>query len=298
MPIASEISATLSSFDITSENILSVREVGRLLGSGMDAAVDELHGWLVEHQAFHDYFGASQRRVDRVIDAQRLHWHGWAQVQLDEAYMASRRHVGALYEHLQLPLEIHCALMSRWQQLLTMRLLALQPAPTHVNALIASLAKLIQLDMFLSLDEMARIQQKNRHTNELSKTELNVAVSLIWAGVLWLRWADAVDASRAPEFMVKILTQVSEHRVRVLVMDVHGMKTVDPDVANQWTRIAKATRLMGCESILAGISPAMAQTLVESDMNVNAVRTTATLRDAFETALGMVGHPHPCLGGS
>jgi len=81
-------------------------------------------------------------------------------------------------------------------------------------------------------------------------------------------------------------------------MDVHGMKTVDPDVANQWTRIAKATRLMGCESILAGISPAMAQTLVESDMNVNAVRTTATLRDAFETALGMVGHPHPCLGGS
>jgi len=215
MPIASEISATLSSFDITSENILSVREVGRLLGSGMDAAVDELHGWLVEHQAFHDYFGASQRRVDRVIDAQRLHWHGWAQVQLDEAYMASRRHVGALYEHLQLPLEIHCALMSRWQQLLTMRLLALQPAPTHVNALIASLAKLIQLDMFLSLDEMARIQQKNRHTNELSKTELNVAVSLIWAGVLWLRWADAVDASRAPEFMVKILTQVSEHRVRV-----------------------------------------------------------------------------------
>ena len=42
---------------------------------------------------------------------------------------------------------------------------------------------------------------------------------------------------------------------------------------------------MGCETIISGLSPAIARTLVELGINVGEVRTTATLRDSFELAL-------------
>jgi rsbT co-antagonist protein RsbR len=295
MPAAHEVSV-LSSFDVTAQDIQSIREVGRLLDSDMDAVLDELHDWLVRHDAFRAYFGAGQRVVDRVVDAQRHHWHGLAHIQMDEAYLASRRHVGALYQHLQLPLEIHCALMSRVQQLLSRRLLALQPAPGQLDALLASLAKFIHLDTYLSLDEMARIQRQKSRANEPLQVTPTVSASLMWAGVLLLRLPGALDAAHAQDSLVKVLTQVSQHRAKVLVVDIDGLMAIEPEVVRQWVRLAKATRLMGCEALFAGMTPAVAQAIVASGIGVDGLRTTATLRDACETALGMVGDPHGCLG--
>jgi anti-anti-sigma regulatory factor len=46
---------------------------------------------------------------------------------------------------------------------------------------------------------------------------------------------------------------------------------------------------MGCETIISGVSPTIAQTLVELGVNIGDVRTTATLRDSFELALRAAG---------
>jgi len=46
---------------------------------------------------------------------------------------------------------------------------------------------------------------------------------------------------------------------------------------------------MGCEAIISGLSPAIARTIVELGVNVGEIRTTATLRDALESALGSLG---------
>jgi len=46
---------------------------------------------------------------------------------------------------------------------------------------------------------------------------------------------------------------------------------------------------MGCSSIISGISPAIAKTLVELGISTGEVRTTATLKDAFEIALTQIG---------
>jgi rsbT co-antagonist protein RsbR len=59
-------------------------------------------------------------------------------------------------------------------------------------------------------------------------------------------------------------------------------------VANNFIRITQATRLMGCDCIISGISPNVARTLVELGANVGEVRTTATLRDALQLALATI----------
>jgi anti-anti-sigma regulatory factor len=88
--------------------------------------------------------------------------------------------------------------------------------------------------------------------------------------------------------MEKVLSRIAESQARVFVMDISGVVTVDTGVANNFIRITQATRLMGCESIISGISPNVARTLVELGANVGEVRTTATLRDALQLALGAI----------
>ncbi len=66
------------------------------------------------------------------------------------------------------------------------------------------------------------------------------------------------------------------------------MAAVDTAVANHLIKITKATKLIGCECILSGISPAVAQTIINLGIDMNAIKTKATLSDALLEALGII----------
>ena len=89
--------------------------------------------------------------------------------------------------------------------------------------------------------------------------------------------------------MRKALTRINETRAKVFILDISGVPTVDSAVANQLIKITKATRLMGCETIISGLSAAIAYAMVELGVEVGEVRTTATLHDAFRISLQQVG---------
>jgi methyl-accepting chemotaxis protein len=114
-------------------------------------------------------------------------------------------------------------------------------------------------------------------------------VTPIWEGILLLPLIGVLDSSRTQEIMTKTLSMISETRTKVFMLDISGVRTVDTAVANQLVKITQATRLMGCEAIVSGISPEIAFTMVELGVGIGQIRTTATLRDAFEIALTLVG---------
>ena len=138
---------------------------------------------------------------------------------------------------------------------------------------------------------LAEAREAERMRNELDRAvqEMSTPVTPIWEGILLLPLVGVLDSMRTSDIMNKSLTMISEMRAKVFVLDISGVATVDTAVANQLIKITKATRLMGCEAIVSGLSPAIARTIVELGVNVGEIRTTATLRDAFETALHMVG---------
>jgi rsbT co-antagonist protein RsbR len=89
--------------------------------------------------------------------------------------------------------------------------------------------------------------------------------------------------------MSAMLTKISEVQAKVIILDIGGVAIVDTAVANHLIKITKATKLMGCECTISGVSPAIAQTIVELGIDVGEIRTTATLRDALEAAFRDVG---------
>jgi anti-anti-sigma regulatory factor len=138
-------------------------------------------------------------------------------------------------------------------------------------------------------DEISRIQKEKilQHTNAL--LEMSTPVTPIWEGILLLPLLGIIDSGRTQDVMNKTLTKIAETRAKVFVLDISGVGTVDTAVANQLIKITQATQLMGCESIISGISPAVARTIVELGVKVGEVKTTAALRDAFEMALKSTG---------
>lgn len=134
---------------------------------------------------------------------------------------------------------------------------------------------------------LKQVREAERIREEMHRTleEMSTPVMPIWDGILLLPLIGVVDSSRTDHAVTKTLERINETRARVFLLDISGVPAVDTAVANQLLKITKATQLMGCETVISGLSPAIARTMVELGVEVGQVRTTATLRDAFALAL-------------
>jgi rsbT co-antagonist protein RsbR len=159
-----------------------------------------------------------------------------------------------------------------------------------------SLIKLVFLDTYVVIEEISRIQKEKIAASSKTLLEMSTPVTPIWEGILLLPLIGIIDSERTQDVMTKTLDRISETRAKVFVLDISGVAAMDTAVANQLIKITKATQLMGCETIISGVSPSIARTLVELGVNIGEVRTTSTLRDSFELALRSVGVDRTLLG--
>jgi rsbT co-antagonist protein RsbR len=72
----------------------------------------------------------------------------------------------------------------------------------------------------------------------------------------------------------------------VFIIDITGTPFVDAEVADYLMRTARAARLLGVECMLVGISPRVAQVLVQLGMDLSEVgKTYSTLESGLLDAL-------------
>jgi rsbT co-antagonist protein RsbR len=284
----SSISDILNKFDLQEADFLRIRAVAPLLKDQLDSFIDDFYTWMQKHHEYQVFFGSNPARLERVKQLQRANWVNFLDAHVDQSWVDARRHVGAVHAHIELPNDIYFAGMSVSSNLMADRL----RNSSHVknlNETLASLSKLMFLDAYVVIEEIARINREKISANAKTLMEMSTPVTPIWEGILLLPLLGLLDSQRTQDVMNKTLSKISESRAKVLVMDISGVSTMDTAVANQLLKITKATQLMGCETILSGLSPAIARTLVELGVNIGEVRTTATLRDSFELALRAIG---------
>lgn len=120
--------------------------------------------------------------------------------------------------------------------------------------------------------------------------ELSTPVVELWDRVLTLPLIGTLDSARAQEVMENLLQTILERQAEVVIMDITGVGTVDTQVAQHLLRAAAAVRLMGAECIISGISPMIAQTMVQLGIDVGTVSTRSSIRTALADALQTVGY--------
>ena len=123
----------------------------------------------------------------------------------------------------------------------------------------------------------------------LAMLEMSTPVTKIWDGVLFAPIVGIVDSKRSVDIMNKALSSIADTRASTLLLDIGGVAVVDTAVANHLIKIAKAAVLMGCKTIISGISPAIAQTIAELGIDLGAIQTTSTIESALRESITTPG---------
>jgi rsbT antagonist protein RsbS len=82
------------------------------------------------------------------------------------------------------------------------------------------------------------------------------------------------------------LTEKAAAGARGVIIDISGMDMVDSFLARVLSEIAAATRILAGETVIAGMRPSVAITLVEMGLSLRGLRTARSLSDAL-SAFGL-----------
>lgn len=103
--------------------------------------------------------------------------------------------------------------------------------------------------------------------------------------VIALPLVGEVDAPRAARVLEALLAGVTQHRARLALLDITGVSAGDTALATVLSQVTRGVRLLGAELVITGMSPAIARTLVELDVDLTGLAIRATLRDGVAFAL-------------
>ncbi len=135
--------------------------------------------------------------------------------------------------------------------------------------------------------ERKEYEQRLRRQHE-EIMELSTPVIQVWDKVLTLPLIGTLDSMRAARLTEGLLTRIGETQAEVVIFDISGVPTIDTMVAQHLLRTVQAAALMGTSSIMCGVRPETAQSMVHLGIDVGPLLSRGTLQDALQLALSLL----------
>ncbi len=129
------------------------------------------------------------------------------------------------------------------------------------------------------------IRQQQDSIFELSTPVLQVRERLLILPIIGV-----LDTQRARQLTDQLLRAIRAHRAKLVVIDITGVPDVDEAVANSLVNTVDASRLMGADVIITGLSAEIAQTLVTIGVDLNKMHTVGDLQGGIEEAERQLGY--------
>ena len=136
------------------------------------------------------------------------------------------------------------------------------------------------------------VQERERVISEQQEAirELSTPVLQVRDRLLILPIIGVLDTARARQLTEQLLGAIRDNRATVVVIDITGVATIDETVANHLVQTVEASRLMGASTILTGLSPDIAQTLVDLGVDLGMMKTVGDLQGGLEEAERLAGY--------
>jgi rsbT co-antagonist protein RsbR len=155
--------------------------------------------------------------------------------------------------------------------------------------LLGHLATLIDKMALVMIETYIRSREETIRQQRADMMELSTPVIKVWDKILTLPIIGTLDSRRAQLMMEALLQRIVETGSTVAILDITGVRTMDTLVANHLIKTVTAARLMGARCVLTGVSPAIAQTMVQLGIDLSQITTRAQMSDGIRLALEMVG---------
>ena len=83
-------------------------------------------------------------------------------------------------------------------------------------------------------------------------------------------------------FQNDVLLQIEKTAARGLIVDISALETVDSYVARMLANTAKMAKLMGTDTVIVGMRPAVAATLVRMGYFMDGISTALSLEEGLQ----------------
>jgi rsbT co-antagonist protein RsbR len=128
------------------------------------------------------------------------------------------------------------------------------------------------------LEEKLETIERQRHTIR----DLSTPIIELWDDILTLPIVGIVDTQRSLEMTTRLLRRLAESRYRCVIIDVTGVDVVDTMTADHFVKMIKSAQLLGVYSVITGVSPDIAQTLVRIGVELGPVKTLRSLKEGLK----------------
>jgi rsbT co-antagonist protein RsbR len=136
------------------------------------------------------------------------------------------------------------------------------------------------------------VQQRERIIRDQQEAirELSTPVLQVRERLLILPIIGVIDPQRARQLTEQLLRGIRATRAKVVVIDITGVAAMDASVANHLVQTVEAARLLGAMVIVTGLSPEIAQTLVNIGVDLGKMNTVGDLQGGIEEAERLLGY--------
>lgn len=118
--------------------------------------------------------------------------------------------------------------------------------------------------------------------------EVATPVVQVWDGVVVAPLIGTLDSQRTEQFMERLLQRIVETNSPVALVDITGVPTIDTQTAQHLIETITAVRMLGAQTVLTGVRPALAQTLVHLGIDLSHIVTRSSLSAGLRVGLDML----------
>jgi len=114
---------------------------------------------------------------------------------------------------------------------------------------------------------------------------LSSPVVPVLEGILVMPLIGVIDSERASILVASLLRAIEQHGADMVILDVTGVPLIDTQVARVLLDAIAGAQLLGAQTVVVGVRPELAQTIVGLGVDLSHVITRADLQSAVSYAM-------------
>ncbi|WP_255473380.1 STAS domain-containing protein [Planomicrobium sp. CPCC 101110] len=151
----------------------------------------------------------------------------------------------------------------------------------------AFLIKRINAMLDVSLNEtffaFERLSDQFRDESQKELMKLSAPIVPVLEGVVVIPLIGFIDDNRTKHIMENVVPKLAESGTKHVITDFSGVLLINDKIAESLYQIGAMLRLMGIHVVSAGLRPDLAQTIVNSGIDMSKIESFATVKQALKS---------------
>jgi PAS domain S-box-containing protein len=137
--------------------------------------------------------------------------------------------------------------------------------------------------------EARRLQEQIIEAQRHALQELSTPIIPVLERIIVMPLIGSIDSLRAKDITRSLLAGISQYRAKIVIVDITGVPLVDSGVADHLNKTIQAARLKGAQTIVTGMSDAVAEAIIDLGIDWSNIQTLSDLQTGLMAAINILG---------